>query len=55
MRGSSFSYLVKQGIANVWVNRLMSLASIAILTACFILVGGAGLIGINLRDIFVDI
>ena len=33
----------------------MSLASIAILTACFILVGGAGLIGINLRDIFVDI
>jgi len=52
MRGSSFGYLVKQGIINTWINRMMSMASIGILTACMIIVGGAGLLAVNIRDIF---
>ena len=55
MKMSSFRYLVKQGISNVWINRLMSFASVAILTACFILVGGAMLLGLNVRDLFMAI
>ncbi|MDO4566128.1 MAG: permease-like cell division protein FtsX [Oscillospiraceae bacterium] len=52
MRGGSFSYLLKQGIVNVWLNRVMSFASVAILTACLIIIGGAGLLSLNMRDIF---
>lgn len=52
MRGSSFGYLVKQGIINTWINRMMSVASIGILTACMIIVGGSGLLAVNIRDIF---
>lgn len=28
MKGSSFTYLIKEGARNIWVNRMMSLASI---------------------------
>ncbi|MEG2524306.1 MAG: permease-like cell division protein FtsX, partial [Oscillospiraceae bacterium] len=52
MRGGSFGYLLKQGIVNTWLNRVMSLASIGILTACLIIIGGAGLLSLNVRDIF---
>lgn len=52
MRGDSFSYLLKQGIIGLWLNRVMSLASIAILTACLVILGGAGLLSINLHDVF---
>lgn len=52
MTGGSFKYLVKQGLSNLWLNRLMTFASIGILTACLILIGGAGLVALNVRDIF---
>ena len=55
MRGSSFGYLVKQGVTNTWLNRMMSAASIGILTACLIIVGGAGLLAVNVRDLFTAI
>ncbi|MBQ4094467.1 MAG: permease-like cell division protein FtsX [Oscillospiraceae bacterium] len=55
MRGSSFGYLVKQGIIGTWLNRMMSVASIGILTACLIIVGGTGLLAVNIRDIFTSI
>ncbi len=55
MRGSSFKYLVKQGIVNVWLNHLMSFASMGILTACFILVGGALLLSMNVQDLFLAV
>ena len=55
MRGSSFKYLVKQGIVNVWLNHLMSFASMGILTACFILVGGALLLSLNVQDLFLAV
>lgn len=55
MNTGSLKYLIKQGIVNVWLNRLMSLASIGVLTACFILVGGAALVSVNLSELFTTI
>lgn len=51
MRFGSFTYLVKEGFKNVWFNRLMSLASIGVLTACLILIGGAALLSANVTAI----
>lgn len=50
--GGSFGYLLKQGLHNTWLNRVMSLASVGILTACLIILGGVGLLSVNVRDIF---
>lgn len=47
MKGNSFHYLLKEGAKNVWYNRLMSLASVGVLTACLLLVGFAVLFSIN--------
>ncbi len=55
MNGGSFGYLFKQGVSSVWLNRVMSIASIAILTACLILVGGASLLVLNIRDAFIEL
>lgn len=52
MNSSSFSFLFKQGLRNMWLNRVMSLASIGILTACLIILGGAGLIGVNMSGLY---
>lgn len=49
MKGSSFTYLLKEGARNIWVNRLMSLASIGILVSCMLLIGSAILLSINLN------
>ncbi len=49
MKGSSFSYLIKEGARNIWVNRMMSLASIGILVSCMLLIGSAILLSINLN------
>lgn len=48
MRGSSLKYLSKEGLKNVWTNRLMSFASIGVLTACLLLVGFAVLFTANI-------
>lgn len=42
MKGGNSKYLIRQGFRNVWVNRLMSIASIAVLLAS-LLIMGAGL------------
>ena len=39
MRISKFFYTIKQGIANIWKNKMFSLASIATMTACIFLFG----------------
>lgn len=52
MTGGSFKYLVKQGLSNLWLNRLMTFASIGILAACLILIGAAGLVALNVSDAF---
>ncbi len=50
MTGSSFGYLVKDGAKNIWSNRLMSFASIGVLTTCLLLVGFAMLFTINVNS-----
>ena len=47
MRFSSFTYLVGQGLHNLKANRLMTLASMGVLTVCMLLIGAAFLLGVN--------
>src|SRR5699024_6005275 len=51
MRTSSLGYLIKEGAKNVFHNRLMSFASIGVLTACLILIGGATLLTMNINAV----
>ena len=48
MRFSSFTYLVGQGLHNLRANRLMTFASMGVLTVCMLLIGAASLLGINI-------
>ena len=48
MRFSSFTYLVGQGLHNLKANRLMTLASMGVLTVCMLLIGAAFLLGVNI-------
>ena len=50
MRSSSFRYLVKEGFRSIWVNRLMSLASVAVLMACLLIVGCAAMVFMNIES-----
>ncbi|MEF9982948.1 MAG: permease-like cell division protein FtsX [Oscillospiraceae bacterium] len=51
MRGSSFGYLIKQGIKSVYVNRVMSFAAIGVLIACMLLIGSSMLLSYNVNGI----
>lgn len=51
MRVNSFTYLFQSGFKNLWHNRLMSAASIGVLMACMMLIGGAALLSLNVRNI----
>ena len=48
---NSFFYLVKQGFKNLWINRLMSLASVGVLISCMLLIGAAALLSVNVSSI----
>ncbi|MEG1614061.1 MAG: permease-like cell division protein FtsX [Oscillospiraceae bacterium] len=47
-RGSSLNYLTKEGLHNVWANRLMSAASIAVLASCLVMIGCATMLFLNI-------
>ncbi len=49
MKMRSFKYLIKEGFANAWANRLMSLASIGVLIACMVVIGLAVMISENVN------
>ncbi len=51
----SLSYLTKEGFRNVWVNRLMSVASIAVLMACLVMMGSAFMVLVNVEGIMREI
>ena len=42
-----FGYLVKEGVKNVWSNRIMSIASVCVLVSCLVLTGAAVLFSMN--------
>lgn len=50
MRFSSLAYLARQGWKNMINNRLMTLGSIGILTACLFITGAAVLLGLNVNN-----
>ncbi len=49
MKLRSFRYLLGEGCKNVWANRLMTIASVGVLTACMVLIGLAILISMNVN------
>lgn len=49
MRFSSVRYLLKEGVRNIWVNRMMSFASVGVLVACLLMTGAATLFSMNLN------
>lgn len=49
MRG--FGYLLKEGLKNVWSNRIMSIASVCVLISCLILTGAAELLSLNVEKV----
>lgn len=51
MRLSSLRYLFLQGLSSLWKNRMMTLASVGILTACLLIVGFAILLTENINAV----
>ena len=51
MRLSTLFYLMKQGLKNIYRNKMFSLASIATMTACIFLFGVFFSLGLNFRHI----
>ena len=51
MKGTSLKYLSHEGFRNVWVNRLMSLASVTVLMACLIIMGAGIMIYFNINNV----
>ncbi len=50
MKFSGLSYLFKEGVRNLWANRLMSAASIGVLTACLLLIGASTMFSLNIHN-----
>ena len=50
MNWSSFKYLVKQGWHNMVANRLMTVASLGVLTACLVITGIAGILSVSVSN-----
>ena len=44
-------YLTKEGFRNLWVNRMMSVASVAVLMACLVLMGTAFMVLVNVESV----
>lgn len=51
----SFGYLTKEGFRNIWTNRLMSVASIAVLLSCLIMIGSAFMVLMNIQQVIDNI
>ncbi len=51
MKGSSLKYLTREGFRNIWVNRMMSLASVAVLMACLIIIGIGAMAYFNINSL----
>ncbi len=51
MKGASLGYLTREGFRNIWVNRLLSLATIVVLVSCLVIVGSGTLIFLNISSV----
>ncbi len=52
---AGLGYLTKEGFRNVWVNRLMSIASIAVLMSCLVMIGSAFMVLVNVEKVMTEI
>lgn len=50
MNLETFRYFIKEGFTNVWINGIMSAASVLVMVCCMILTGGATLLSLNLNQ-----
>ncbi len=48
MKGASLGYLTREGFRNIWVNRLLTLATVFVLVSCLVIVGSGTLIYLNI-------
>ena len=51
MKGASLGYLTREGFRNIWVNRLLSLATVVVLVSCLVIVGSGSLIFLNINSV----
>lgn len=51
MKSNSLSYLTREGFRNIWVNRLMSLASVTVLMACLLIIGIGSMAYFNINSL----
>ncbi len=51
MKGASLGYLTREGFRNIWVNRMLSLATIVVLISCLIIVGSGSLVFLNINAV----
>lgn len=52
---ASLTYLTKEGFRNIYSNKLMSLASVAVLMSCLVMVGVAFMLFVNIDKLLGDI
>ena len=50
MKGASLGYLTREGFRNIWVNRLLTLATVFVLVSCLVIVGSGTLIYLNITN-----
>ena len=55
MKISTFGYTIKQGIKNIWTNKMFSIASIATMAACIFMFGMLYSIVINFQHVVKDV
>lgn len=50
-----FGYLAKEGLKNIWSNRIMSIASVCVLISCLVLTGAAALFSLNVSKMVEEV
>ena len=55
MRISTFLYTLKQGVKNIWKNKMFSLASIATMSACIFLFGVFYSVVVNFQKVVKEV
>ncbi|MCL2514233.1 MAG: permease-like cell division protein FtsX, partial [Oscillospiraceae bacterium] len=55
MKSASIKYLLKEGLRNIRVNKLMSIASVTVLMSCLMIIGTAIMIYVNINAILTGI
>lgn len=48
---SSFGYLLKEGLRNIWNNKMMSIAAVGVLVSCLVLTGSAVMLSANVSQV----